>query len=347
MPVCEIDPRVDRRWTEFLRTAKGATVFHSAPWLEVIQRTYGWCCRVLASLDEHGVVKGGIPYFTTNSVITGRRIVSVPFSDYCHPVCETNSELTFLLRGLVEAAAVHGAGSVEVRGLGNDEVAKCEGWEPRGRFLSHKLSLIAGIEEVERHYHKDCVHRKVRKAVQQGLAIESGTRSKIIDEFYALLVRTRRRHGYPPPPRRWLANLVECVPGGDCMICSYRGTPVAGIFILRWNDTVYYKYGASDERFHRLGPMPFLYREMIRRAAEEGSRAVDLGRTELSNRGLAEFKQRFGGVPTMLQYWEYGKRSRREGRLSGVVGTLGRIVMTRMPLSLLPSIGNALYPHIG
>jgi len=346
MRVCDINPSDDVRWTECVQASRAATMFHTASWLKVIHKTYGWDSRVLAIVDNSGVVKGCVPYFMIKSAITGRRIVSVPFSDYCHPVCETDDECTSVLRGLREVAYEGRVDSVQVRGIASEKVAIQEGWVPGARFVSHKVWLTDGIEATERRYHKDCVQRKIRKAEREGVQIELGSRSERVDQFYALLVKTRRRHGYPPPPKRWLFNVAECVPGAEYVICSYQGIPVAGVVTIRWKDTLYYKYGASDERFHHLGAMPLLYREMMRRAAKEGVQNVDLGRTELSNRGLTEFKERFGGVPTMVQYWEFGTGRGRQGRVSGAIWNLGRAAITRLPLCVLPSIGNALYPHI-
>lgn len=346
MRICDIHPSEDGRWDECLQALRAATMFHTASWLKVIHNTYGWDSRVLAIVDDNGVVTGGVPYFAINSAIAGRRIVSVPFSDYCHPLCENNDELTSVLRALRQIAYQGRVDAVQMRGIASEEVATQEGWVPGARFVSHKIWLTDGIEATEQRYHKDCVQRKIRKAVREGVQIERGNRSEMVDQFYALLVRTRRRHGYPPPPKRWLVNVAECVPGADYLMCSYQGKPVAGVVTIRWKDTLYYKYGASDERFHHLGAMPLVYREMIRRAAEEGVQNVDLGRTELSNRGLAEFKERFGAVPTMVQYWECGAVRRREGRLFGAVWNVGRAAISRLPLFVLPSIGNAVYPHI-
>lgn len=346
MRMCDIDPAVDSRWNAIVRTTETATIFHTAGWLEVIKRTYGWGCRVLAVVDDRGVVTGGVPYCITDSAISGRRIVSVPFSDHCPPVCETNSELSVLLRGLRQVAYVGGADSVQLRGLASGDLARREGWRLGERFLSHTVDLSDGIDAIERRYHKDCVLRKVRRAAREGVQIERGVCRELIDQFYALLVRTRRRHGYPPPPKRWFFNVAECVPQTEYAVCFHQGTAVAGVVTLRWNDTLHYKYGASDERYHHLGAMPLLYVEMIRRATEAGARKVDLGRTDLPNRSLAEFKQRFGGVPAMIQYWDHGSAGGTGGRLSAAVRELGRAAISRMPLSLLPSIGNALYPHI-
>jgi len=85
------------------------------------------------------------------------------------------------------------------------------------------------------------------------LTYEEGRSEALVDMFYALLLRTRRRHRFPPHPRAWFNQLAECL--GNHMkirVASKNGRPIASILTLSWKDVMAYKYGCSDERFHNL-----------------------------------------------------------------------------------------------
>ena len=72
------------------------------------------------------------------------------------------------------------------------------------------------------------------------------------------------------------------------------GTAIATLLTLRHRNNVIYKYGCSDERFHHLAGMPFLFWRSIQDAKKEGLERLDFGRTEAGQQGLITFKNRWG-----------------------------------------------------
>src|SRR5205085_8526706 len=137
---------------------------------------------------------------------------------------------------------------------------------------------------------------------------EVGSSIRMIDDFYRLLLITRRRHHLLPQPRAWFRNLVACL-GNDVQIRVARknGTPIAAILSLRHRSSVVYKYGCSDDRFHRLGGMPFLFWRLIQESKEAGVLKIDLGRSDMDRDGLIVFKERLGAARKLLAYSRYPK----------------------------------------
>ena len=74
---------------------------------------------------------------------------------------------------------------------------------------------------------------------------------------------------------------------------------------LRYKDTLVYKNGGSDSRFHNLGAMHLLYWESIRDAKNLGLRTFDLGRTDAEQAGLIKFKSRWGAKQSTLTYTRF------------------------------------------
>src|SRR4051812_6985678 len=86
MPVYEVDPLQDPRWPELLERDERSTVFHTRGWLEALKRTYGYTPIVLTTSPQNQELRNGIPFCIVDSWLTGRRLVSLPFSDHCEPL---------------------------------------------------------------------------------------------------------------------------------------------------------------------------------------------------------------------------------------------------------------------
>ena len=124
------------------------------------------------------------------------------------------------------------------------------------------------------------------------------------------------------------------------------GVPIAAILTLQHRTSVLYKYGCSDERFHSLGGMPFLFWKLVEESKASGAEKIDLGRTDLNDEGLIAFKDRLGASKKLLTYYRYAKGELRD------VSTLWLSRAVRRLFSLLPeaissAAGRILYRHMG
>jgi len=125
-----------------------------------------------------------------------------------------------------------------------------------------------------------------------------------------------------------------------------KDVPVAAVLVLQFKDTSYYKYGCSDERFHKLGAMPFLLWRAILKAKSVGSRTFDLGRTGDDQHGLIAFKNHWTPISESLTYWTFPS----DQSITFIKDWRQRMVKrvcARMPDRLLAAVGTLLYRHIG
>ena len=102
--------------------------------------------------------------------------------------------------------------------------------------------------------------RKILRAEKEGLIYKSGRSEELLGAFWDLFLMTRRRRLVPPQPRMWFRNLIDCF--GEALqirVAFKTRQPVASILTLRHKDTLVYKYGCSDERFHSLGGTQLLF----------------------------------------------------------------------------------------
>src|SRR5262249_10182222 len=100
VPAYNLDPLRDPRWPEFLETHPRASVFHTPGWLTALRRTYGYEPVAYTTTPPGTNLTNGIVFCKVNSRLTGRRLVSLPFSDHCEPLVESSEDLQPLLQSL-------------------------------------------------------------------------------------------------------------------------------------------------------------------------------------------------------------------------------------------------------
>ena len=310
-----------------------ASVFHMPGWLEALRRTYGYEPVAYTTTPPGTALANGMVLCRVYSRLTGRRIVSLPFSDHCDPLVEHAGDLESLMRALERDCLGERCAYFEVRPRTALSTSAPE-LEPAQTFCLHSVDLTPGLEDIFHRLHKDSIQRKIRRADRDGVIYEEGRGDALLEQFYHLLLRTRRRQHLPPQPRAWFRNLVDCL--GDQVkirVASKDGHPIASIVTLSFRDMMVYKYGGSDERFHILGGMPLLLWRSIQEAKGNGARELDLGRSDCDNPGLITFKDRWGASRSQLTYWRY------PARLAPVTTPGWR---TKVPSGVLPYIPNSL-----
>ncbi len=346
MKIHVLDPLADTRWDELVARHPNASVFHQRGWLEALARTYGYEPYVVTSAPFGEPLENGIVVCRVSSWMTGTRLVSLPFSDHCEPLlskCDEAEEFTNWMR---VACDLQQWKYVELRPL----LMACHGandLQPSCSYWFHELDLSPSLDQIFRRLHNNSFRRKVRRAEREQLLYEAGRTEQLAGEFYRLLLSTRRRHQLLPQPRGWFRNLFECM--GDKLqirIARKNGVPIAAMLTLRHRTSVVYKYGCSDERFHNLGGMPFLFWKLVEDSKASGAEKIDFGRTDLDNEGLTAFKDRFGTSRKLLTYYRYTKNSTRG------VAALSDSPMVRQFFSILPAVvssvaGRILYRHLG
>jgi CelD/BcsL family acetyltransferase involved in cellulose biosynthesis len=342
--IYEIDPLDDARWPQFLGGHPMATLFHSKEWLNALRRTYGYRASVLTTSSPGERLTNGLAFCRVRSWLTGRRLVSVPFSDHCTPLIDSQEEFGGLVSRLQEEAARGKERYLEIRST--EGVGAPAGLYGSATFCLHRLDLRPSLNELFHSLHGSCIRRKISRAQRNGLTYEDGTSDELLRKFYRLAVLTRRRQRIPPQPLSWFRNLIACI--GDRLkirLASQGGQPAAGILTIRYKNSMTYKYGCSDPRFHRLGSMQLLMWMAIQEAKETGLLEFDMGRTDWANEGLLAFKDRWGCTRSTLLYFRH-PLPKPPRRTEDLPIRIAKRIFTWAPDSLLSTAGNLLYRHI-
>jgi CelD/BcsL family acetyltransferase involved in cellulose biosynthesis len=331
----------DPAWTKFVNSCSTATAFHHPAWAELLSACYGYRPFALVLLDGDKVI-AGMPFLEVGNALTGRRWVSLPFTDYCPPLAEGEAALTALTEALIEQRRREGIRAIEVKA----PLPTGEGVHTRSDAVIHTLALSPDPDAVFHTFKKTQVQQCIIKAERDGVTVRRGDSVADLAIFYALHVQTRRRVGTPVQPRRYFDLLWKRLfePGLGFLLVAYKGdVPLAGAVFLAWNGTVIYKYSASDPAHWRLRPNNLLLWTAIQWACENGYRTFDFGRTDLTDEGLRNFKNGWGTKEEPLIYSVIADRPPRpsSGRLKKAMGA----VIRRSPSWVCRLIGECFYKY--
>jgi hypothetical protein len=317
--------------------------------LRALYETYRYQPMVLTTSPDDAPLNNGLPLCDVRSWMTGRRLVSLPFSDHCDPLFDSEDDAPGVLAQFAQWMSAEQIRHTEFRPLCTAELFRdSQAVTPDDSYMLHTLSLEPEPGQLLDAMHKSCIVRRIRRAERESLRYETGRSDLLFREFYRLLLRTARRHMLPPQPRVWFENLRRCL--GDAFlihVAYWKQRAVAAMITLDFKDTITYKYGCSDERMNHLGSNPFLFWKMIERGKQLGFRELDLGRTEPESLGLIAFKDRLGAERVMIHYYRIPAVNEPADLRKAWVNSVVRRSFGHFPDPLLIASGRILYRHFG
>jgi len=336
-----MDPTQDARWDRAL--PQSATFFHSTAWARILNQTYGHTPLYLAVATSNQLTPV-LPVVEINSRITGKRGVSLPFSDSC-PKLETETVTDGLaFDTIIAEGRRRGWRSYESR---DGNITSPTAFPSRTGYLHH-LPLQPDSDKLFARC-TSAVRRAVRKAERAGLRVNIRQDFEAVRIFYALHVRTRRRFGLPPQPLAFFRNLhkeVISAGAGFVALAEHACRAIAGgVFLLQGRNAIY-KFGASDESHQLLRGNNCVFWSSIRWLAANGFERLDLGRTAPKHHGLRRFKQSWGTVETSIPYTKYDLRCECFVTESERTAGWHTHLFRRLPHCLNRFLGGALYAHL-
>jgi CelD/BcsL family acetyltransferase involved in cellulose biosynthesis len=338
-----VDPRVDERWRALMSDSPGVLPFHHPAWLTLIGTTYRHPIQAWVIEDDDGKLVAGLPFARVSSWLTGRRLVSLPFSDLCPPLLAGGAgerEVHELAERIVEDWR-EGDVAVELR----SELPVGAPAAPHSRFWHHVVPLESDVAAVQGRFAKAHV-RNIKKARKGDVRIRFATDLAALDAFYALHLQTRRHQGVPTQPKRFIRGFSTLFEQGmgEVALAEWRGSVLAAAVFLRAGGTVVYKYGASDRAHLDKRPNNLLFMEAIAAACASGATALDLGRTDLDNEGLRAFKLGWGAQEAKLAYARLSTDG-DDGEGGGGLPRSARTLISASPASVGRAVGELLYRH--
>lgn len=298
-------------------------IFLQPVWIKTLEDTYGYEI-FLIKLNKTEVPLMQVSGFLKN------KLVCLPFSDFV-----LNDEK-------IDFDSLDKTKTYEFRGgISNEEFVT-------EKFYVHEVSLVETEEDIFKRF-KSKTKRNIKKAVASGLTVTFSEQKKDLKIFMEQNYETRRKHGIPPQPDSFFENLYKnlITKGlGSVVVVWQNELPVSSSVILFHDDTMYYKYGASDLNLLNLRPNDLLFWELMKWSKDKGFKKLNLGKTDIDAEGLIRFKTSLGATSKVINYYVFPKQKRKNENDVSLLKKLLPIIQ-KTPIPVLRFLGNTIYKYFG
>jgi lipid II:glycine glycyltransferase (peptidoglycan interpeptide bridge formation enzyme) len=306
-----------QEWDEFVSRYTDL-IFYQSLWGEVLRQGLGGT-PLYYILKEGDEIVAGLPSVLLKVKLFKVLYASIPYGNF---VGETTTfpEMTERLER-------------EHRKKGIDQVRITESpfaepYVPRSFTAIPTACSVLDLEglnpETARDRYPGEVRRAIRKAEKSGLAIKKASRREEVDIFYRLYLSAMERNRTTGKyPARWFHAVYEKLvqTGQADIVFAVKGDLyAAGVLLVRSSTSNHYLHNGSDP--DRLGDRPndLIVNHLIVDALREGKKALDFMGSDLKDRALIRFKEKWGSRsvvthtytkdyhPLRCKAWEAGKR---------------------------------------
>jgi CelD/BcsL family acetyltransferase involved in cellulose biosynthesis len=337
----------DPRYRAFAQRHVFASLFTSPPWLGALETAYGFELEV-AALCRRGEIVAAIPYCRIDD-LRGPRLVAPPFSDYGDPLVEDASDL----RTLLDHLAGHGIG-LRLRSLRNPLPAEAVGIGQSGEAFWHGIDLERPLDAIWAGL-DGSARQNSRKAERSGVTVRIGHDLGDLELFHRMHVQLRKTKyrmlaqpfGLFAAIRDGFGATPESADNVAVVIAEAAGEQIAGILLILWQGTAYYKFNASFDT--RLRPNDLLTWHAIRYAKDRACGLFDFGISDTDQPGLVRYKRKFATEEKVMRQLVLPSPRPPAPHEVAAGRTLGRLteLLTRpgVPDAVTSEAGDALYRY--
>jgi len=340
-----INPIEDTRWDDFVLNHPQSSIYHYSAWGNVLKSSYNhnFFYLVLEN-SKTNQVNGVVPFILVESSLTGKRLVSLPFTSYCNPLFK-ETELEEIVRYILEQHP--DIDYLELKFTEANEINLSETFRKRSSHVTHILDIGISLEQLFKSFHKSSIQQRIKRAKRENLKFRITDKEEDLRKFYELVTEIRKKHGLPPAPYHFFSNMWRILEPKNLLfipLVEFNGEVIAGAIVLQSKDTYHFEYSASNQKYLKLCSNQKLIWEIIKVAHQNGVRYFDFGRSSLRNHSLIDFKERWAAERVNLHYYYFpAKRLDTEKDIKRkILERINRYLPTR----LLQLEGKILYPHL-
>lgn len=278
------------------------------------------------------------------NLISGNKIISFPLTTHCEPLINDDQLKIIYEKMILEPGKID---FIELRAL--DYSCTLKRTVLNEDFIIHILKLDESEDKTFQKFHGTSIRASIRRAEKKGLSVEINNDKSGLKTFYSLFTKLRKRLGLPILPFQFFDSIFINLVKDDRVfipVVKYKDIPIAAGIVLKFKDTFYLEYTASDFSRLDLYPNHKLIWEIIKNAIKNKAKFIDFGRTEVNNISLVTFKNKWNTDIKHLKYYkigcEQGINSLSENSKSFFVN-----INKHLPKSLLKVQGKVLYKYNG
>lgn len=329
-------------WDNFIKSHPNGTPYHLSCWLRAIYETYSFKPNLYTIQNYNNELVGVLPCFASNGLFGKHKITSLPFSDNCGPLTQNYIQEGKLIQHLIDENQ-NKIKFLEIR----SDLRNGISLHRYNYYKHHILTLNKNPDDLKLNIDKKTIQYSIRKSKKAGVKIVEENSYFGMEQFHRLHELTRKKHGVPCPPFLFFKKLFENIISqgyGFILLAKYDKQVIAAGIFLKLNDSIYYKYNASNPQFLKSkAPNHLLTWQAIKEACLNGYKIFDFGRTSPENSGLMRYKEMWGAKRLDLPYYYYPQNDSFAPTESSILYRIFRNFWRKTPSIIVNKIGPKIY----
>jgi hypothetical protein len=332
------------RWTDFVTRHPNANLYHTLEWRDVIKEVFGHQPVYLLAERDTGLC-GILPMFLVKAPLLGSKLISLPYdigSGGALAVDE-DAERAMVERAMAVAREMR-INYLELR-YGSERRALTtlglEQSEPvliTEMELDNEPSVWARVKENHR--------KEIRIAEKRGVVIREAESLADYQAFYEVYLKVFRGFGTPPYGSDYFPTLWRRLkPSGAArlLLACISDRCVGGLLLFCWGKSMVNKFAACLPEAVPLRTYVALYWRAIQLGLGAGYRHLSWGSSSRDQKGLIEFKERWGAETRPAVFYDLPVR-RAVPSIERYYSSEGltRRIWRKFPLSITRTAGGAL-----
>ncbi len=309
MTIRLMEEKDGKAWDSYANGHPEGTIYHTTAWKYVTEEGFGHRAHYLLAEDISGSIQGLLPLFFVDGIF-GRRLVSLPMRDRGSVLATDPSVANELIASAIQSTQELDCKYLELKSLNNLDIAptSLESLELDRNWITSRIDLTPGEEQLWRRLDKDAVRWAVKKASKNGIRVDEEHSERGVEIFYEMFVHTRCSMGIPPFPKHLFTAIWENIISkglGNMFIAWLGNEPVNAIINLLSKDTLIAAYAAPQNQWRKYYPSDAIFWKTISWAANNGYRYCDFGANSAQQTSLIWYKKKWGAVQHPMFYYYY------------------------------------------
>ena len=337
-----INPLEFNGWDELLLTNQESSFFHSETWARVLYDTYKYTPIYFCAFQDHKL-SALVPVMEINSKLTGRRGVSLPFTDTCEPIIGHHIPFHAVMNTIIQ----YGKKARWETFVFTGGTRFFRERTPSRRFYMHMLDLTKDEKQIFSGF-RSSTKRNIRKSLREGVQIEISNSLESFTEFYKLHIKTRKRYGGAIEPIHFYRNIFKHIisrGNGIVFLASYKKRIIAAAVYFQFGKCTNFQYGASDLKYQHLRPNNLIMWEAIKWYLQNGFESLSFGVTECENSGLRQFKNGMATTEQTVCYFVYNFLKNNFIFHNSLNTPTKRKILRNTPIQMLRILGKLFSKH--
>ena len=311
--------RCTKDWNDYCDSNNSSTFFHTLTWKKIIENTYNFkpmyllCC-------ENGKVMGVAPFFLTESILFGKKIISTPFNFYNGILYDDKKIIKkfidYLLKCYKNTPKNYSIEYIQIKNLevfDNEIINSCRLNEELHYNISFlDLNNVNYTKRLTKNLRT--IHRNADK---NNIYIREAASKKDIQEWHYIMTKTLRdKHNMISQPLKLFYNIYEicgdsmklflsCIKKNENEKINDKMTEkiIGGTLLFFYKNQAVYAWGASDQAYKEFSPNTILVDYHVNYCMSKKFSTLDFGVTSPEHPSLLKFKESFGCVHKKLPFY--------------------------------------------